>query len=162
MPCVGPGRRTTPAAPPCVRTVRTGGHSLPPVRIPTPRASARAAQKAGRPGVAQRQHHRLPQRADNAQQATRQRARPLRPVTAAGPAQRCLGAPGPIRDHVCARRQRLPAHHDREASRERVVVWNTLMGVAMATECSRMPGDSSSLIPISHGRHTHFCGCGLS
>ena len=50
-----------------------------------------------------------------------------------GHAQRFLAAQGPIRDHFCPRRHRLPAQHYREAMQERFVVWNTITGVAMAT-----------------------------
>jgi putative transposase len=57
----------------------------------------------------------------------------MRRFKSAGHAQRFLAAQGPIRDHFCPRRHRLPAQHYREAMQERLVVWNTITGVAAAT-----------------------------
>jgi putative transposase len=91
-----------------------------------------AAKKEVLPSVEHRQHKRAGNRAENSDQPTRQRERPMRRFKSAGHAQRFLAAQGPRRDHFCPRRDRLAAQHYREAMQERFVVWNTITGIALA------------------------------
>jgi putative transposase len=126
-------RRNKQAAKQFVRKLLKGCQSVPRVLITDKLGSYSAAKKELLPGVAHRQHKRLNPRAENAHQPTRQRERTLRRFKSAGHAQRFLAAQGPIRDHLCPRRQRRAAHHYRDAMQERFVVWNTITGVAKAT-----------------------------
>ena len=115
------------------RKLLKGCQYVPRVLITDKLGSYSAAKKELLPSVEHRQHKRLNNRAENSHQPTRQRERTMRRFKSAGHAQRFLAAQGPIRDHFCPRRHRLPAQHERDAMQERFVVWNTITGVAMAT-----------------------------
>ena len=115
------------------RKLLKGCQYVPRVLITDTLGSSSTAKKELLPSVEHRQHKRLNNRAENSHQRTRQRERTMRRFKSAGHAQRFLAAQGPIREHFCPRRHRLPAHHSREAMQERLVIWNTITGVAMAT-----------------------------
>jgi putative transposase len=125
-------RRNKQAAKKFFRKLLKGCQYRPRVLITDKLASYGAAKHELLPSVEHRQHKRLNNRAENSHQPTRQRERTMRRFKSAGHAQRFLAAFGPIRDHFCPRRHRLPADRYREVLRERFAVWNTITGVHIA------------------------------
>jgi putative transposase len=125
-------RRNKQAANKFFRKLLKGCQYRPRVLITDKLASYAAAKHELLPSVEQRQHKRLNNRAENSHQPTRQRERTMRRFKSAGHAQRFLAAFGPIRDHLCPRRHRLPADRYREVLRERFADWNTITGVHIA------------------------------
>jgi putative transposase len=101
-----------------------------------------AAKKEVLVGVEHRQHRRLNNRAENSHQPTRQRERTMRRFKSPGQAQRFLAAHGPIREHFCPRRHRLPAKQYRAVLQERFAIWNTLTGVQSAAYYSAKASSS--------------------
>src|SRR3954471_2655602 len=118
-------RRDKAAARKFFRKLLKGLAYVPRVVITDKLASYGAAKRDVLPSVEHRQHKRLNNRAENSHQPTRERERTMRRFKSAGHAQRFLAAQGPIREHFCPRRHRLPAQHYRDARQERFVVWNT-------------------------------------
>jgi putative transposase len=82
------------------------------------------------PRTDHRQHKGLNNRAENSHQPTRQRERAMRKFKSPAQAQRFLEPLGPIRDHFCPGRHRLPAGDYRTILRARFVTWHEATGVA--------------------------------
>jgi putative transposase len=125
-------RRNKAAAKKFFRKLLKGCQYVPRVMITDKLASYRAAKQEVLPSVEHRQHKRLNNRAENSHQPTRQRERTMRRFKSPGHAQRFLAAHGPIREHFCPRRHRLPAKRYRAVLQERFAVWNTITGVQLA------------------------------
>jgi putative transposase len=125
-------RRNKQAAKKFFRKLLKGCQYVPRVLITDKLASYGAAKKELLRSVEHRQHKRLNNRAENSHQPTRQRERTMRRFKSGGHAQRFLAAHGPIREHFCPRRHRLPAKQYRAVMRERFAMWNTITGVQMA------------------------------
>jgi putative transposase len=104
-------RRNKGAAKKFFRKLLKGCQDVPRVLITDKLASYGAAKRETLPSVEHRQHRRLNTRADPAPQPTRQRERTMRRFKSPRHAQRFLSAFGPIREHVCPRRQRLRRRH---------------------------------------------------
>src|ERR687893_346681 len=116
-------RRDKAAAKKFFRKLLKGLRYVPRVIITDKLASYGAAKRELLPGVEQRQHKRLNNRAENSHQPTRQRERAMRRFKSPGHAQRFLSAHGPIRGHFCPRRHRLGAHAYQEERARRFQVW---------------------------------------
>ncbi len=125
-------RRNKRAAKKFFRKLLKGCQYVPRVLITDKLGSYAAAKKEILPGVEHRQHKRLNNRAENSHQPTRQRERTMRGFKSGAHAQRFLAAHGPIREHFCPRRHRLPAKQYRAVMQERFAIWNTLTGVQIA------------------------------
>src|SRR5215211_3483709 len=125
-------RRNKQAAKKFFRKLLKGCQYVPRVLIRDKLGSYSAAQKEVLASLEHRQHKRLNNRAENSHQPTRQRERTMRRFKSAGHAQRLLAAQGPIREHFCPRRHRLPAMRYRAVLQERFAVWNTITGLQMA------------------------------
>jgi len=82
------------------------------------------------PGVAQRRHQGRNNRAENAQQPTRERERRMRRCTSPGHAPRFLAAYGPIASHFRPHRHRLTAATYREIRAQRFATWRTITGTS--------------------------------
>ncbi len=105
---------------------------MPRVLITDKLSSYEAAHKDVMPGVEQRKHKRLNNRAENSHQPTRQRERTMRRFKSPGHAQRFLSAFGPIREPFCPRRHRLKAQDYRAERQQRLQVWNKITGAWLA------------------------------
>jgi putative transposase len=125
-------RRNKAAAKKFFRKLLKGCQYVPRVMITDKLASYGAAKQEVLPSVEHRQHKRAGNRAENSHQPTRQRERTMRRFKSPGHAQRFLAAHGPIREHFCPRRHRLPAKRYRAVLQERFAVWNTITGMQMA------------------------------
>jgi len=125
-------RRNKQAAKKFFRKLLKGCQYIGRVLITDKLGSYGAAKKEVLLGVEHRQHRRLTNRAENSDQPTRQRERTMRRFKSPGQAQRFLAAHGPIRQHFCPRRQRLPAKQYRAVLQERFAIRNTLTGVQSA------------------------------
>jgi putative transposase len=115
------------------RKLLKGCQYVPRVLITDKLASYGAAKRELLPGVEHRQHKRLNNRAVHSHQPSRQRERTMRGFKSGGHAQRFLAAHGPIREHFCPRRHRLPAKQYRAVMQERFAIWNTITGVQSAS-----------------------------
>jgi putative transposase len=93
-------------------------------------ASYGPALKTGLPHTEHRKHKGLNNRAENAHQPTRQRERAMRRFKSPQQAQRFLEPFGPIREHFCPGRHRLPAQDYREVLAARFMTWHEVTGVA--------------------------------
>ena len=102
---------------------------MPRVLITDTLASDSAAQRAILPRVEHRRHTGLHNRAENAHQPTRERARRMRRFKSPGHAQRFLAAYGPLASHCRPRRHRLTAEAYRATRAERFAAWR--MGTSM-------------------------------
>jgi putative transposase len=91
-----------------------------------------AAMRESLPGVEQRQHRCLNNRAENSHQPTRQRERRMQGFKSPGHAQRFLSAYGPIAQHFRPRRSRLsaPAYH--REMRQRCNTWREITSLPTA------------------------------
>jgi len=89
-------RRNKAAAKKFFRRLLKGRQDVPRVLLTDKLASYGVAQRGALPGVEHRQHRRLNNRAENAHQPTRERARRMRRCKSPGHAQRFLAAYGPI------------------------------------------------------------------
>jgi len=97
---------------------------VPRVIITDKRASYGAAKREIRPGVEHRRHKGLHNRAENAQQPSRQQERQIRRFTSPGQAQRFLAAFEPMAGHFRLRRHRMPAAEYRAAWMRRFISGN--------------------------------------
>ncbi len=129
-------RRNKAAAKQCFCKLLKGCQYGPRVLITDQRGSYAAAKTDVLPSGEHRPHKRAGNRAENAPQPTRPRARTMRRFKSAGHAQRLLATPGPIRNQFCPRRQRRAAEHDRTIRRARFAVWNTVTGVQLTAEAA--------------------------
>jgi putative transposase len=125
-------RRNKAAAKQFFRKLLKWCHYVPRVLITDKLGSYEAAHKDVMPGVEQRKHKRLNNRAENSHQPTRQRERTMRRFKSPGHAQRFLSAFGPIREHFCPRRHRLRAEDYRRERARRMEVWNAVTSLQMA------------------------------
>jgi putative transposase len=125
-------RRNKRAAKKFFRKLLKGSQYVPRVLFTDKLGSYAAAKQEVLPGVEHRQHKRLNNRAENSHQPSRQRERTMRRFKSGGHAQRFLAAHGPIREHFCPRRHRLPAKQYRAIMQERFTIWNTVTGVQIA------------------------------
>jgi putative transposase len=125
-------RRDKAAAKKFFRKLLKGLRYVPRVIITDKLASYGAAKREILPGVEQRQHKRLNNRAENSHQPTRQRERPMRRFKSAGQAQRFLSAFGPIQGHFRPRRHRLSAADYRAERQRRFLVWAEVTGHSAA------------------------------
>lgn len=125
-------RRNKAAAKKFFRKLLKGCQYGPRVLITDKLGSYEAAKKEVMPSVEHRRHKRLNNRAENSHQPTRQRERTMRRFTSAGHAQRFLSAFGPIREHFCPRRHRLPAEAYRRERACRFQVWNDVTSLSTA------------------------------
>jgi len=100
-------RRDQAAAVRFLRQLRSGLPYAPPVLVTDTRAGDGAARRALLPGVAQRRHTGLNNRAEHAHPPSRERERRLRRCTSPGHARRFLAADGPLDGHCRPRRHRL-------------------------------------------------------
>ena len=125
-------RRNKAAAKKFFRKLLKGCTYVPRVLISDKLGSYEAAKKEVIPSVEHRKHKRLNNRAENSHQPTRQRERTMRRFKSAGHAQRFLSAFGPIREHFCPRRHRLPAEEYRRDRARRFRVWNEVITLQVA------------------------------
>ncbi len=126
-------RRDKRAAVKFLRKLLQGLTSVPRVLLTDKLPRDGAAQREVLPGVAHRRHQGRNNRAENAQQPTRERERRMRRCTSPGHAQRFLAAYGPIVGHCRPRRHRLAAAAYRETRHERCATWRAVTGTpAMA------------------------------
>ena len=125
-------RRNKSAAKKFFRKLLRGCQYVPRVMITDKLGSYEAAKKEVMPSVEHRRHKRLNNRAENSHQPTRQRERTMRRFKSAGHAQRFLSAFGPIREHFCPRRHRLPAEEYRRDRARRFQVWNEVITLQVA------------------------------
>jgi len=125
-------RRNKAAAKKFFRKLLKGCTYVPRVLISDKLGSYEAAKKEVIPSVEHRKHKRLNNRAENSHQPTRQRERTMRRFKSAGHAQRFLSAFGPIREHFCPRRHRLPAEEYRRDRARRFQVWNDVITLQVA------------------------------
>jgi len=93
-------------------------------------ASDAPALKKMLPRTAQRAHKGLNNRAENSHQPTRQRERAMRRFKSLPQAQRFLEPCGPIREHFCPGRHRLPAAPYRAILADRFETWREVTGIA--------------------------------
>jgi putative transposase len=91
-----------------------------------------AAKREILPGVEQRQHRYVNNRAENSHQPTRQRERRMQGFKSPGHAPRFLSAYGPIAQHFRPRRHRLPAPAYRQVMAHRFPLWHDVTGTAAA------------------------------
>ncbi len=124
-------RRNKAAAKKFFRKLLKGCQYVPRVLITDKLGSYEAAKQEVMPRVEHRRHRRLNNRAENSHQPTRQRERAMRRFKSPGHAQRFLAAFGPIREHFCPRRHRLPAEEYRRERARRLQVWNEVTGLQM-------------------------------
>ena len=127
-----PSRRDAAAARTFFRTLLTGLQHVPRVVSTDTLASYGAAKRDVLPSVEQRQHKRLNNRAENAHQPTRERARRMRRFKRPGHAQRFLAASGPISSFFRPRRHRLTAEAYRQRRGHAFATWREVTGVAAA------------------------------
>ncbi len=106
------------------RKLLKGCQYVPRVLITDKLGSYEAAKQEVMPRVEHRRHRRLNNRAENSHQPTRQREHAMRRFKSPRHAQRFLAAFGPIREHFCPRRHRLPAEEYRRERARRLQVWN--------------------------------------
>ncbi len=123
-------RRAASAARRFFRTLLKGLRYASRVVIADKRAGAGAAKRASPPRVEHRRHTGPHNRAENAHQPTRERARRRCRCTSPGHAQRFLAAYGPIAGHCRPRRHRLTAAAYRATSAERCATWRAVTGVS--------------------------------
>jgi putative transposase len=121
-------RRDKAAAAKFLRKCRKGLTDVPRVVSTDKLASDGAARGESSPGVAHRRHKGLNNRAENAHQPTRERARRMRRFKDPGHAQRFLAAYGPIATHFRPRRHRLTADAYRQTRSERFATWRAVTG----------------------------------
>ncbi len=105
---------------------------VPRVLITDKLGSYGAAKREVLSSVEHRQSRYRNNRAENSHQPTRKRERVMQRFKSAGHAQRFLSAFGPIREHVCPRRQRLKAREYRAQRQGRFQIWNQVTGVQAA------------------------------
>src|SRR5262249_30673067 len=89
-----------------------------------------AAKREILPGVEQRQHHYLNNRAENSHQPTCQRERRMQGFKSAGHAQRFLAAHGLIAQHFRPRCHRLSAPEYRREMQQRYQMWGEITGMS--------------------------------
>jgi putative transposase len=104
----------------------------PRVMITDKLASYGAAKREIMPGVEQRQHKGLNNRAENSHQPTRQRERQMKRFKSAGQAQRFLSAHDRINNLFHLRRNHVPASEYRAARARAFAMWADISGVAAA------------------------------
>jgi len=121
-------RRDKHAAVKFLRKLLKGLAYVPRVLITDKLASYSAAQREILPSVEHRRHKGLNNRAENAHQPTRERARRMRRFKSPGHAQRFLAAYGPIASHFRPRRHRLTAEASRQTSTARCASWRAVSG----------------------------------
>jgi putative transposase len=126
-------RRDKQAAKTFFRKLLNGCQDVPRVIITDKLKSYGAAKREILPGVAQRQHRYLNNRAEHSHQPTRQRERRMRGFKEPGHAQRFLSAYGPIAQHFRPRRHRFAAPEYRQEMQQRYQVWGEITGMRMAT-----------------------------
>ena len=117
-------RRNKHAAERFFRKLLKGLIYVPRVIITDKLASYGAAKREILPGVEQRQHKRLNNRAENSHQPARLREKKMRKFKSAQQAQRFLSAFGPIAGHFQPRRYLLSAREYRAILQSRFQVWN--------------------------------------
>ncbi len=121
-------RRDRQAATRFFRQLLKGQRHIPRVLITDQLASYGAATREVLPSVEHRQHRSLNNRAENAHQPTRERARRMKRCTSPGHAQRFLAAHGPIASHCRPRRHRLTAAAYRQTRDQRSATWRAVTG----------------------------------
>jgi len=123
-------RRNQEAAEVLLRRLVEGQPTEPRVIITDKLASYVPALKKLFPRAEYRAHKGLNNRAENSHQPTRQRERARRRFKSAAHTQRFLEPFGPIRQHFCPGRHRLPAAEYRTFLAECYARWDELTGVA--------------------------------
>jgi len=116
-------RRDKRAAKRFFRKLLKGLRYVPRVIITDKLKSYEAARKELIPGVEQRQHKGLNNRAELSHQPTRQRERQMRRFKSPGHAQRFLSAHGPINNLFRPRRHRMSAEEYRTARNQAFETW---------------------------------------
>jgi len=120
------------AAKKCFRKLLKGLTYVPRVIVTDKLKSYGAAKQEILPGVEQRQHRYLNNRAENSHQPTRQRERHMQRLKSPGHAQRFLAACGPISRHFRLRRHRFAAPAYRQGLRTRFQTWREIRVPALA------------------------------
>jgi putative transposase len=124
-------RRNQHAAKQCFRKLLTGLRYVPRVIITDKLKSDGAAKREIVPGVEQRQHRSLNNRAEHSPQPTRQRERRMQGCKSPGHVQRFLAAYGPIAQHCRPRRHRWSAPAYRQERQKRCHGWGEITGIEM-------------------------------
>ena len=122
-------RRNQAAAETVLRRVVESYPEAPRVAVTDKLASYGPAIKQVVPRSEHRQHKGLNNRAENAQQPTRQRERAMRRFKSPEQAQTFLEPFGPIREHVCPGRHRQSARCYRATLEMRFATWREVTGV---------------------------------
>jgi putative transposase len=125
-------RRDKRAAKKFFRKLLKGLTYVPRVIVTDKLKSYGAAQRKLLPGIEQRQHRYLNNRAENSHQPTRQRERRMQRFKSPGHAQRFLSACGPIASHFRPRRHLLAARKYRHAMTRGFYIWQAIPGTALA------------------------------
>jgi putative transposase len=123
-------RRNQEAAEAFLRRLVEGYPVRPRVAVRDKLASYAPALRKVLPQTEHRKHQGLNNRAENSHQPTRQRERAMRQFQSPQQAQRFLEPCGPIREHFCPSRHRLPARTVRDILTERFVRWRQVVGLA--------------------------------
>jgi putative transposase len=124
-------RRTQQAAKTFFRELLKGLMSVPRVMVTDQPQSSSAAKRELLPGVEQRQHRSLNNRAEHPHQPTRQRERRRLGFRSAGHAQRFPAAYGPIARHFRPRQHRPSAPADHQERQQRCQTWSEITGMAL-------------------------------
>jgi putative transposase len=125
-------RRDKKAAKKFFRKLLKGLTYVPRVIVADKLKSYGATKREILPGVEQRQHRYLNNRAENSHQPTRERERRMQRFKAPGHAQRFLSAYGPIAQHFRPRRHRFAAPAYRQEMRSRFQIWQEITTPALA------------------------------
>jgi putative transposase len=129
---LGQSRRNKKAAKKFFRKLLKGLCNVPRVIVTDQLKSYGAVKQEIIPGVEQRPHRYINNRAENSHQPTRQRERRMQGFKSAGQAQRFLAAYGLIAQHFRPRRRRLPAPVYRHVMAQRFQIWHEVTGTTAA------------------------------